>query len=394
MANNSKFDNIMKTKTIFTSASKCNVVVNGKMMTYGGKRVIMQYNAGEVHYYVKNSARESNNSNKVEIEGFGQTIQDLLESKYFFGVESYAIPISEQNLDVKVDTVMGVIFIESVLYARVRKLITSDPSKYDGLQLSTGTTVVKIPLDKTKELMAAFKSAANVNFAEICFTTKFLNIINHAPGTLGSFYSVLKTFVPILIETEYLYNPLTDNPDFNFKDTTLYKKALEQGRVKEVLHGGALTVSLLTHLEICQELGMSNFMRFTPQFLYKFLIGYIYPENGIFPNANSFIYTTSEETAGTSFEKVYKEYQYINLVQDVQQQISDPDNANNEELQAKLSERVAMLQTYSRVSTLYYAIKTDYHKLTHYSVTAYDDQDNKVTVTQINDWLKVAKLRR
>lgn len=353
----------------------------------------MQYMSGEVCYYVKNSNQETN-SNKIEIPEFGHTIQEFLESKYFFGVEAFSIPISDKNLSVKVDTSMGIIFIESSLYSAIRNLIVERPFTYKVLQITAGSRVEQIPLDKLKQLVAVFKSAANLNFAEVCFTTKFLNLINHAPGILSTFYSVLKTFVPILIETEYLYNPLTDNPDFDFKDTTLYKKALERKRVKEVLPGGALTVSLLTHLEICTELGMHNFMRFTPQFLYKFLIGYIYPENGIFPNANSFIYATSEETVGTTFEKIYKEYQYVKLVQDVQQQISDPANANNEELQAKLTARVAMLQTYSKVSTLYYLIKTDYHKLTHYSVTAYDNPETKVTVTQINDWLKVAKLRR
>lgn len=395
MANNSMFDTIMKSNVHFTAANKCNVVINGKMLTYGGKRVIMRYSGGDIHYYVKNSTRgDGGDSNRTEIEGFGKTIQELLESPSFFGVDTFSVPISAQNLDVKVDTAMGIIFIESSLYSAIKNLIMARPFAYRVIQITAGERIEQIPLDTLKKLVSAFKTAANVNFAEICFTTKFLNLINHASGTLGTFYSTLKTFVPVLIETNYLYNPLTDNPDYNFKDTTLYKKAVEKNRVKEVLRGGALTVTLLTQLELCQELGMHNFVRFTPQFLYKFLIGYIYPESGVFPNANSFIYATSEETTGTKFKRVYKEYQYIALVREVREKMLDPVNVDNDEIQASLSSDLDMLQTYSKVSTLYYAIKTDYYKLTHYGVTACDNTENKVTVTQLNDWLKVAKLRR
>ena len=371
------------------SAGACNIVINSKILQKKGKQIFVKIEKGNVIYYYKDSEKVGNISKKVELQNYGDTIQSMLESDVFCGVQAFRIPADEYSLSVKVDPSLHLIFIETPLYSAIRKLLTNRPYSLRKIRLSSGAETYDLSPEEISRYVEAFKENACVNYMHVVYSTRFLNKISKMKG--GSFYGLLKVFIPILIETEYLYNPLTDNPDFDFRETSLYKKAVEMDRVKEVLPGGALKATLMTHREICEAIGMTRFMRFTPTFLYKFMIGSFYTGKGLFPNTAVKVYALPEDYfLPQKLKRAYRPEDFLSCLQEFKE-LLDRSKANGDTEKAKeYEELIGYLRNYNEVDTLRWHISQDFSKLTRFGISALDE---KITQTEMYDYLRVAKFQ-
>lgn len=369
------------------SAGACNIVVDSKILQKKGKQIFVKLEKGHVVYYYKDSEKVGDMTTKVELENFGNELQKMLESNIFCGIPAFSIPADESSLSIKVDSSLHLIFIETPLYSQIRRLLTTRPYAMRKIRINTSKGVYELTAEETIRYIEAFKEHSCINFMHVVYSTRFLNKISKMKG--GSFYSLLKVFIPILIETEYLYNPLTDNPDFDFRETNLYKKAVEMNRIKEVLPGGALRATLMTHLEICELLGMTHFMRFTPTFLYKFMIGSFYAGKGLFPNTAVKVYALPEDYyLPPKLKRAYKPEDFLECLQEYKKLMDKSKEDGDNQKAQECEELLNYLRNYNEVDTLRWHISQDFSKLTRFGITSLDE---KITQTDMYDYLRVAK---
>lgn len=383
-----KIDDILLANHKLESAGACNLVVNSKILQKKGKQVFVKIEKGHIMYYYKDSEKVGNVATKIELNNFGKELQLALESTMFCGIPAFSIPADESSLTINVDSSLHLVFIETPLYSAIRKLLTTRPYALRKIRLTIDEGVYELSAEETVKYIEAFKEHACINFMHVVYSTRFLNKISKMRG--GSFYSLLKVFIPILIETEYLYNPLTDNPDFDFRETKLYKKALEMGRVKEVLPGGALKATLMTHKEICEALDMTHFMRFTPTFFYKFVIGSIYAGKGLFPNTAVKVYALPEDYyLPPKLKRAYKPDEFIECLQVFKQLMDKCKEDGDTEKAKEYEELLNYLRNYNELDTLRWHIAQDFSKLVRFGITSLDE---KITQTDMYDYLRIAKL--
>lgn len=382
-----KIDEVLLAQTRLESAGPCNIVINSKIMQKQGKQIFVNLNKGKLNYYYKDAEKIGGIAKKVELDNFGDTLQQELESETFCGVRAVRIPADERSLTVRVDSNLRLVFIETNLYSKIRELVTSGSANRKIITLTTSNGSYTLKAEELMRYIEAFKTYSCANYMQIVYSTRFLNKISKMRG--GSFYSLLKVFIPVLIETDYLYNPLTDNPSLNFRQTKLYKKAEEMGRVREVLPGGALKVSLLTHLEICEALEMTHFVRFTPTFLYKFMIGSFYGGEGLFPNTQMKVRALPEEYyLPSKLKRVYTEQDYVDTLLLFKRFLDAARDNKNEEDIKTFTSCLESLRMYNEMDTLRWHISLDFDKMMRFGIRAFDD---KITQTDLYDYLRVAK---
>lgn len=383
-----KIDEILLSDHRLESAGACNIVVNSKILQKKGKQIFVKVDKGNVFYYYKDSEQVNGVTKKVELDNYGTALQKELESNIFCGVEAQYIPADESSITVMIDSSLHLVFIETPLYSAIRKLLTTRPFSLRKLRMTIDSSIYELSTEETMKYVEAFKEYSCANYMQVVYSTRFLNKISKMRG--GSFYGLLKVFVPVLIETEYLYNPLTDNPDFDFRETNFYKRAIEMGRVKEVLPGGALTATLMTHLEICEGLHMTRFMRFTPTFLYKMFIGFLYPGKGLFPNTNVKVYALPDDYfLPPKLKRVYRPEDYMMCMKEFLVTLEKYNNSGDKEKAKEYEELLNYMRNYNEVDTLRWHVSQDFSKLLRFGISAMDE---KITQTDMYDYLKVASL--
>lgn len=369
----------------FASAGECTIVLNGKFITRSSSLVYAKNKNGNLIFYTKATGDKDGIHTQI-LDNCAIQILNKMNSTSFCGVDlGFSIPVTEDNFTLEIDTTLHIIFIQTSLYQKVRELIAQ--KNYTNVTLSFSKINKVIDSATVLTIVNAFKHEAYSNYLSVAYSNKFLNKVFKTPGY--SFYSLLKCFVPVLVECKYLYNPFTDNDSFSIKDKQIYKMAEEKDRIVEVLPDGILTVSLLTHLEICQALGMSRMMRFTPQFLYKMIAGFLIQRDPEFPSTETTVLIKpSSASLDTSIKKWYTPLAYNRRIKELKQQYEETSDTQEK---MKISTSLSALSAYTETDSLYAHIKNDYTKLVHYGISALDSSEN-TSVEKLYEYLKVAKL--
>jgi hypothetical protein len=131
---------------------------------------------------------------------------------------------------------------------------------------------------------------------------------------------------------------------------------------------------MLTHEEICKSLGLTSFMRFTPSFLYRYIVGLLHPELETFPTKTRKVYVrpvSDEDTMGLSTS--YSEKEFNDLMGKL---LDELDSALAESSQKELKDKITLLSSYSNVDTLYYEIDKELRALVNIGSVGIDGRVN------------------
>jgi len=244
------------------------------------------------------------------------------QSSVFASVVPVTIcPAKDDELFLAYDDRTRIIFVETHLYHDLRKHVEDDtvPSSMrysvllddsDAKAYANGSFVPEYHTTDAalcNQLLREFVLMSYNNYLQIVYESRFINALFKTAE--NSFYKIQNTFIPVVMEYAYLFNPLTDRGKRNpyrthktVRDTVLYHAALYNQRVLKpsgkivapsivisdyieridtYLRSSSeahLCAPILSHAEICALLGMKTFMRFTPSFLYRFLAAALDPE--------------------------------------------------------------------------------------------------------------------
>lgn len=235
-------------------------------------------------------------------------------------------PAKDDELFLAYDDRTRIIFVETHLYHDLRKHVEDGtvPSSMRYSVLLDDSNAKAYASDSfvaeyhttdatlCNQLLREFVLMSYNNYLQIAYESRFINALFKTAE--NSFYKIQNTFIPVVMEYSYLFNPLTDRGKRNpyrthktVRDTVLYHAALYNQRVLKPSgkiaapsviisdyferidaylssSGEAhLCAPILSHAEICALLGMKTFMRFTPSFLYRFLAAALDPELAMHP---------------------------------------------------------------------------------------------------------------
>lgn len=369
----------------FRNAKELTIVLNGEALCYRDKVVYanLLFAKGSdgamvgrfACHYVETD--NTGKSHRVNCTGsVSQHIQITAMSSELYGVPT-KLDCSLDMCSIEIDSDLQMLFIEGALYHTVKMMIANGYTSSSGQFIRANGT--EITTQETIRLVNNFKQVGLVNYANLIFFRRFRTKVAKA----DSFLQIQKSFIPVYIDSSYLYNPLKMDTSLRFMDSVLYKQS--EKRVVEILPNGALTAHMMTHLEICRALGMHHFMRFTPALLYSIVVGLLVGNSSHFPNQNLMVMHNSDvETNRVMPEEAWQaEYTWTQ-----QQYQKEPEGTQRKyELAVRLSE----LSAYTQRDSLYVFCERFAGQFAAMGPNALDDEKNKTPASYYR-YLKEAKI--
>lgn len=178
---------------------------------------------------------------------------------------------------IEVDDEFNIIILKSYLYRAFEGLVKKQNEANENGKRASYQFEFAGQLLSTSEInmmLQQFKQKSYKLYGDLIFKDIFKKIMKKVSFGSKDLYQIQGAFIPVYIDYEKAYNPLRYDPVF--KKSRLYRKIFEVGRVRK---GQNFVVYYLTHMEICKALNMKYFMRFTPMFLYNFVIGLMHSDN-------------------------------------------------------------------------------------------------------------------
>ena len=385
--------NKLVTMQKFVGEDECTLVINGKIVVKNKSLVYVKYlkqTFGScVKFYTKKYVDGTNSKKTVireDIEDPG-FISRLLDDTDFFGIRLGKAPkATEENLKVDVDSSLHVIFVETLLYKTVRDLILSGRKN---VTIAFNQLNIRYDDVRVRQMIRGFKEASWTNYLETIYINKIINRIYKSYDT--AFYGIFHTFIPILIECKYLYNPLVDDPDSTFLTSRMYTELASYNRVFDVIPDGVLRVTLASHLEICKALHMKYMVRMTPQFFYSLVVGVgnMHKPTIEFPNVDTKLYVAPAGTTGyPGIKKWYSEIDMVTITNQLRESIK---NSESEDDKKRFADILNFLNSYSATDSLWVAVNAHHSKLVKFGAPAIDSKAN-CTPLRLYDYLRVATI--
>lgn len=262
-------------------------------------------------------------------EGF-YYLQDKLCETEIFGVDLDDY-INTTNYIIHLDTELKIVFIESEVYSRAKNTITD---------VGTDPISVKLRLNSTHYFIESY--------IDLC-QHLFLKKITGQRAFSLRFYNWKGIFVPILIESKYLFNPFFRHPEIkrSFVETNLFKVCHQT-----IVEFSSLRIYYATQLELCKGLNFKKSIPLDLLFPLQILAG-VYDLT--FPNVSQRIYVRNAN-------KEFAEY---------------PDTISVNDFPRVLERYPFLRDEYTSVTTLYRLCMLYYRRFGYKSVDAlYDDVIN------------------
>lgn len=328
------------------------IILNGRYVTQAGKLVYITIDDDKdkqkLRCYYK-APGESQRWDKVDVsDQVLQTIYLQLSSSslFEFKLPIDSIPCSSSLISSNAS--LGFLILESYLYKLGKNMMSKDT-------VGISTTIEGYKLDNTtlNELKTVFRRNSFSIYQDTIYN-KVQNRIIQKIYRRNKFYNIQKMFIPLFIQVNGLYNPFFDDVQQHhmFEQTNLYKMCIDKNRILEV--GDDIKCYMLTQLEVCQAMGLTKYMRFTPDFIYKVYIGLIHPDYSEFPNKISkvFIPTVNMEDLSGLKRKYYpSELQEEILKFDIRSK----DMTLSEDERRRAEKMAKALMQYIEIDTLRYA---------------------------------------
>lgn len=282
---------------------------------------------------------------------------------------------SSERWSVTADEEFNFIIIKSVLYRAIEEMKGQD------MIFSFGGT--ELTLDQVRKIRQSFEQKSYKLYGNLVYRDVFKKFKKKISFGSKDMYQIQNAFIPVLIEYDKVYNPIiNDNILMNSKLLTM---AREKGRVRESEYFRAY---LLTHMEICAALNMKNFVRFTPAFLYNFIVGLAHPPYTGFPSDTGEIFVDIQNPVGS---KSYSRGEFAARKQSLEQHSKDSSLRPEERgLAAEQLEYMKNGNNYVLMTSLEQYCYIEREKLAAFGSTALDD--SKPTGAQYYKYLREARL--
>lgn len=352
-------DSISKALSNVDSREKT-LIVNGKYFLHQQKTVYAELSESKtVEFFIRIKKLDDNNNDITEKEYITVPILQKLDNiitSSTLGAFTLDRVVSEKLSHIIVDSTLDFLIIESALYHIARTAIAKNV-----INRELRTQDLYLSATELRALMIAFKNQSYDNYHKFIYNKSQRRVINRCYKK-NRFYYILRAFVPVAVQYKHIYNPLLDDEsDKTFMNSKLMQFAVKHHRKVEV--NDDLSCYMLTHEEICKLLGLKKFMRFTPDFLYKFLVGLLHPELANFPTKTRKIFVKPASIEDPmSFNNVYSDAEFNNLLV----QLGEEANNNPSPEQLKIiNDKIQILDYYRNVDTLHYEIDRERQALLH-----------------------------
>lgn len=266
---------IKRTIQLGNGAATPVLLLNGNYVISNGSRVYVEIKNDQVKFFTVNKLDASlNTSSHSYLDAAATGIYTRLSSDSLFG---YNVGIAQdpENATIQYNPDTGFLIIESEFYRVMRETINADATS--SYRLANGEVLTSTILNGMRD---AFVQASFINYRDVIYTNranKFINILRRS----DRFYDIKpESFVPVFIKVDGLFDPFSYEA-LNIKNSDMYKLAIQRNRH---IHTGVVEAYYLTHLEICEALHMSNFMRFKCSTWYNIVAGLLQQGSTAFPN--------------------------------------------------------------------------------------------------------------
>lgn len=340
------------------SMKKVSLIVNGRYLTRKSQLVYVDISdrngiAGVVFYTV-------NDGDNVPCDAAYSQLIQALSNGHEFGKCGPA-GLDKDAATMIVNRSLNVIVLESSLYSALKELTKVGSGKTVTIG---GYTYSRVQIN---EMLLNFRLKGFSNYQSVVFGES-QRIVTRLRNR-NAFYKIQNAFVPVFIDYVDIYNPFKDPNYANVQSTSLWQVASEKGRLVET-EDESLSCWMVTHLEVCKAFGMKQFMRFTPEFLYRVFVGMKLGIPG-FPNVIDKVYVRLDpDSSKYGYSKIYTESGFFAELQKVQELHNESDKED------KVQEMVQELQQYREMTTLEREVGRFRERLVSYGSRCLDDREN------------------
>ena len=341
------------------------VVIDGAYLMSGSKMVYVRYQNDETNkayvldFYTRDD-RSSNGRKKSTdtVDGALEIIRSKL-TRNSIGKVQLENPGDVDMCRITLCDNLRLLIIESQLYSYVRDLIEKGGRNTKTFDFN-GQILTH---DQVTAICDAFEEDSFVQYAKLVYSvskSRFVDRIQKA----DKFYATEKAFIPVFVDYKNVYNPLLHDP--SILNSEIYYLAKEKNRFIQIDN---LSGYMLTHKEICQCLGMDRFMRFTPAFLYRLIVGLIHSKYSYFPNTNEMRILNTADNSDQQILTVEAYQKKCNSFKAIVESNTLPEDAK-EKAKARLEE----LSRYATIDSLEAEVIENFDRLTHIGSFVLDDR--------------------
>lgn len=297
--------------------SKYLLVVNGEIRKHRGSAVYVKLVEDQLEFFTR--ARVGASFVEDVVPELREAVLSEIGSSILFGLwdfteyaEKELSKIRGFHLEMSVDTMSNILYVETDMYSVVRKNIMNRPTNNIGFKPTMRGQTLEV-----KEIVALrtqFNMRAFSNILELV-QARYLTSVRK---NTSKFFKIDNIFVPAMIRGG-AFNPFFDDEIISsqVKNTKLFR--LMADNVQKVRYSD-LSVSYLTNLQISKALGLKVLMPFNFQILYRLLIGFVMRPEDIgytFPHREKRCYRL--QTLLEGFDTFLTEEEYLSRSEDVQE---------------------------------------------------------------------------
>lgn len=219
----------------------------------------------------------SRNKNIVFIEdpSLEKYVLDNVIKTKMFGLD-FTADIDETSYTLTIDPRLKTVHILTAAYNVILHTINNRDKR-----LTLSRTNRTISQEEKASILLSFTDYSFYSYLNV-LEQKYLQRI--ARSNQLTFYTVLDTFVPVIVEHDGLFNPFINNPEISssFKETELYRLATACSK-----NTSGIYVKFLTHKQICEALKLKKFVKIPERFLVELIMGFY---SNSFPSKNAHMY--------------------------------------------------------------------------------------------------------
>lgn len=216
-------------------------------------------------------------------------------------------PLSSRDFKIEVYKELKIVEITTAMHLQYLSILKSSGN---ALQFAgKGGATFSLTVGEIINFKDEYGIEMYFRYRDLCKNYLLKSIMRFKNRTFSEvrFYKTLKSFVPVIIEAPFLFNPFTEIPSIAnmFKSSKLYKECM----ATETVVCGNIGIHFLTHLEISKALRLDKFVEFNWQFLTLLLAGKLF---GNIADEHTIIYKVEREYRDYVKEPIMSPYAYEN----------------------------------------------------------------------------------